>query len=139
MHVEDNDSLLMLLLDGQSVLLVSDTALLGEPAGAAYSLADPSGVGGATGVFLYALTIEVVTDLVTGELTIHYTAEQLTGSALTAVEPVNGFDNIVSVSSAEPLSHVDGLLGIEMNLVEIDAIGNVNYQQAIYSLLTRNS
>ena len=138
MHVEDNDSLLMLLLDGQSVLLVSDTALLGEPAGAAYSLADPSGVGQATGVFLYALTIEVVTDLVTGEETIHYTVEQLTSSALTTIEPVSNFDNIVSVSSNEPLNHVNGLLGVEMNLVEIDAAGNIDYQQAIYSLLTRN-
>jgi filamentous hemagglutinin len=139
MHVEDNDSLLLLLLDGQSVLLVSDTALLGEPAGAAYSLGDPSGVGDATGVFLYSLTIEVVTDLVTGELTIHYTAEQLTSSVLTAVEPVSVFDNIVSVSSNRSLNHIDGLLGIEMNLVEIDTTGDTNYQQAIYSLLTRNS
>jgi hypothetical protein len=85
------------------------------------------------------LTIEVVTDLekVPGETTIHYTAELLTNSTLPEIE-LSDFDNIVSVSS-EPLAHFDGLLGIEMNLVEINATENVDYQQALYSLLTRNS
>ena len=133
-----NNSLLTLLLNGESVLLVSGTALLGEPVEAAYSLTDPSGVGEATSVFLYVLTIEVVTDLETNAQTIHYTAEQLTSSELATVEPVGGFDNIVSVTSAESLGHVDGLLGIEMTLVEIDPSGTANYQQALYSLLTRN-
>ena len=138
-HVEDNPDLLALMLNGNKVLLVSDTALLGEPAEAAYSLTDPSGAGEATDVFLYALTVEVVTDLGTGEQTIHFTAELLTNSELMAVEPVGDFDNIVSVTSTESLDHVDGLLGIEMTLVEIDPSGTANYPQALYSLLTRNS
>ena len=121
------------------MLLVSDTALLGEPQGTAYSLTDPSGTGEATGVFLYALTVEVVTDRGDGKETIHYTAEQLTNSTLAAVGSVGGFDNIVSVTSEEPLDHVDGLLGVEMNLVEIDAAAAEDYQQALYSLLTRNA
>ncbi len=137
MHVEDNDSLLDLLLDGESVLLVSNTALLGESAEAAYILSNPSDSGATTSVFLYALTIEVVTDLVTEEQTIHYTAEQLTNSTLADIGPVSDFDNIVSVTS-EPLNHVDGLLGIEMNLIEIDPSQTADYQQALYSLLTRN-
>ena len=126
-----------MLLNGETVLLVSDTVLLDETTEIPYSLTDPGGVGEATSVFLYALTIEVVTDLVSGEQTIHYTAEQLTSSELTAIEPVSGFDKIVSVNSAESLGHVDGLLGIEMTLVEIDPSETANYPQALYSLLTR--
>ena len=63
----------------------------------------------------------------------------MTSSELEAIEPLSDFDSIVSISSSESLGHVDGLLGLEMTLVEIDASENVNYQRALYSLLIRNS
>ena len=86
-----------------------------------------------TPVYFYVLTVDVVTDQSTDEQTVHFTAGNLTNSTFEQLMPVNDFANIDSVSGSDP---VDGLIGLDMSLIEIDAITDADYQQAFYSLLT---
>ena len=138
MNVKDNENqsadLVSLFVDNTKVLLLSNVALFGETDAGSYELA-ASGQDAAatTPVYFYVLTVDVVTDQSTDEQTIHFTAENITNRTIEHLIPVNDYANIDSVSGSDL---VDGLIGLDMSLIEIDAITDADYQQAFYSLLT---